>query len=408
MKLNIGQNLRNLHRSADMTQDELAVKLGVTFQTVSRWENGGSYPDIEFLPAIAGVFGVTVDHLLGMNTEKKQKQLNEIVHRLLDAIRTHPREDDTVIAILRELRRDMRQYAECISEIHSVWHALRWYKNNAPAKLLEEIRLFHQEYCLYAPRVTDMWWPAWVMSVIEDDEHLEELLKKYCSQKKFTVEELLLNRYSLRGEEEKRLHMEELCRYTTLRKLFEDNFSLTLNDRGMTEYSIAALHLLHGVTPDPEHPISGDGRLDLWVDIRIRLGWRLAEICLECGAIDRAVIILTDVIDLFKHLVDESDKVQKENRTLELSSTASILPTFRVMAYTHWVTESRDGETRTIPFANIRYYRFKDSCEFESWNAVTPEHILISFEDICRNYGDDPRFLVLHERMKALIREPIQ
>ena len=408
MKLNIGQNIRTLRRAADMTQDELAVKLGVAFQTVSRWENGGAYPDMELLPAIAGIFDVTVDHLLGTDTEKKQKQLNEIVRRLLDAIRSNPREDDTVVAILRELRRDIRQYAEYISGMHSVWHALRWYRNNAPAKVLEEIRLFHQEYCLYAPRVTNMWWPAWAMSVIEDDEHLEELLKKYCTEKKFTVEELLFNRYSLRGEYENRSYMEELCRYTALRKLFEDNFSQTLSDRGMTEYNIAALHLLHGITPDPKHPISGDGKLDLWVDIRTLLGWRLAEICLECGEVDRAVIILVDVIDLFKTLVDEAEKAKKENRTLELSSTASILPTFRITAYAHWATETRDGQTRSIPFASIRYNRFRDSGEFESWRSVTPENILISFEDICRDYADDPRFHVLHDRMKALIREPKQ
>ena len=42
MKLNIGNNIRTLRRSKDMTQDELAEKLGVTFQTISRWENGGS------------------------------------------------------------------------------------------------------------------------------------------------------------------------------------------------------------------------------------------------------------------------------------------------------------------------------------------------------------------------------
>ena len=66
MKLNIGQNIRTLRRAADMTQDELAVKLGVAFQTVSRWENGGAYLDMELLPAIAGVFGVTVDHLLSV------------------------------------------------------------------------------------------------------------------------------------------------------------------------------------------------------------------------------------------------------------------------------------------------------------------------------------------------------
>ena len=58
MKLNIGNNIRTLRRSKDMTQDELAEKLGVTFQTINRWENGGTYPDMELLPVLAGIFDV--------------------------------------------------------------------------------------------------------------------------------------------------------------------------------------------------------------------------------------------------------------------------------------------------------------------------------------------------------------
>ena len=65
MKLNIGENIRRLRRAADMTQEQLADKLGVAYQSVSRWENQTTYPDIEFLPALAGIFGVTVDELIG-------------------------------------------------------------------------------------------------------------------------------------------------------------------------------------------------------------------------------------------------------------------------------------------------------------------------------------------------------
>ncbi len=314
MKLNIGQNLRNLRRAADMTQDELAEKLGVAFQTVSRWENGGSYPDIEFLPIIAGIFDVTVDHLLGTDQEKKRRQLDEIVRRLQNSVRARPKEDDTVIEILRELRRDMRLYADCIAWMHSVWLTLRWYQGNASPELLEEVRLFHQEYCLYAPSMEDLWWPAWAMTVIEDDEHLTEHLKKYCTEKKFTVEELLLDRYSLRGEEENISRAEEICRYTTLRKLFEDNPSLTVNDRGMTEYSIAVLHLLNGVTPAPEHPVSGDGKPDLWIDIRVRLGWRLAEILLDREDIDAALTVLSDVTGLCETLAEEAERAKKRGK----------------------------------------------------------------------------------------------
>ena len=65
MKLNIGENIRRLRRAADMTQEQLADKLGVAYQSVSRWENGTTYPDMELLPALSSIFGVTVDELLG-------------------------------------------------------------------------------------------------------------------------------------------------------------------------------------------------------------------------------------------------------------------------------------------------------------------------------------------------------
>ena len=79
MKLNVGENIRRLRRAADMTQEQLADKLGVAYQSVSRWENQTTYPDIEFLPALAGIFGVTVDELLSSDELK-------ISHRRLKMI----------------------------------------------------------------------------------------------------------------------------------------------------------------------------------------------------------------------------------------------------------------------------------------------------------------------------------
>ncbi len=401
MKLNIGSNIRTLRRSRDMTQDELAEKLGVTFQTISRWENGGTYPDMELLPVLAGIFDVTVDHLLGMDKEKKREQLEESIRQMQDAIRVRPREDDTVIAILRELRRDMRQYADCIGGMHRVWLTLRWYQGNASPELLEEVRLFHQEYCLYASAMENLWWPAWAMTVIEDEEHLEEHLKKYCTEKKFTLEELLLDRYSLRGEEENLSRMEEICRYTTLRKLFEDNWYLTANDRGMTEYCIAALHLLHGVTPNPEHPVSGDGRLDLWVNIRIGLGWRLAELCLERGETDRAVTVLSDVVGLYESIMQQTEEAKKKNRLLELTSSSSILPTFKILACIGWSRVSGGGECMDVYDVQTQYSIFGDY--FESREGITVWNYFSLIEEICEKYPGEPRLADLRERMRKLV-----
>lgn len=60
----LGQRIRELRRSENLSQEQLAEKFGVTVQAVSKWECSQSYPDIELLLDIAGTFGVTVDYLL--------------------------------------------------------------------------------------------------------------------------------------------------------------------------------------------------------------------------------------------------------------------------------------------------------------------------------------------------------
>jgi transcriptional regulator with XRE-family HTH domain len=59
-----GAYISRLRRAKDWTQLELAEKLHVTHQAVSRWETGDSFPDVSVLPQLARLFGVSVDDLL--------------------------------------------------------------------------------------------------------------------------------------------------------------------------------------------------------------------------------------------------------------------------------------------------------------------------------------------------------
>lgn len=70
MELTIGKKLKNLRRERELTQEELAAHLGISFQAVSKWERGEGYPDITMLPVLAKYFGVTTDALLGMDGGK--------------------------------------------------------------------------------------------------------------------------------------------------------------------------------------------------------------------------------------------------------------------------------------------------------------------------------------------------
>ena len=73
MQLNLGVKIRELRRRDGRTQESLADALGVTSQAVSRWEAGGSYPDMEMIPAIANYFGITIDELFGYQNDRDAK-----------------------------------------------------------------------------------------------------------------------------------------------------------------------------------------------------------------------------------------------------------------------------------------------------------------------------------------------
>lgn len=65
----LGRAISTLRKKHKLTQLELATKLNLSDKTISKWESGVGYPDIVHLPAIAEIFGVTVDYLL---CEKKR------------------------------------------------------------------------------------------------------------------------------------------------------------------------------------------------------------------------------------------------------------------------------------------------------------------------------------------------
>lgn len=79
MSMQIGTVIKTLRKQHNMTQDELAEKLNVSSQAVSKWENGRNMPDIMLLLDIADCFDVTVDELLRDNKSVSAFRLDEYV-----------------------------------------------------------------------------------------------------------------------------------------------------------------------------------------------------------------------------------------------------------------------------------------------------------------------------------------
>lgn len=90
MNNKINEQITFLRKRMNLTQDELANKLGVTNQAVSKWENNICCPDILLLPKIAKLFGVSIDSLF--ENEKVFKK-DDILLQLKDRYETLPKEE---------------------------------------------------------------------------------------------------------------------------------------------------------------------------------------------------------------------------------------------------------------------------------------------------------------------------
>jgi transcriptional regulator with XRE-family HTH domain len=77
MAIYFNEKFKRLRKDRDLTQEEVAEIFHVSPQTVSRWETGVNYPDIDLLPHIAGFFKVMVDELLGTEAILSEKNVAE-------------------------------------------------------------------------------------------------------------------------------------------------------------------------------------------------------------------------------------------------------------------------------------------------------------------------------------------
>lgn len=106
MQTYIAENIKKLRNNKNVTQEELASYLNISFQSVSKWERGENIPDIQTLAALANYFDVTTDELLGMegirgeffnndfhNKEHelmKEKKYDELIKLLQSARKVYP------------------------------------------------------------------------------------------------------------------------------------------------------------------------------------------------------------------------------------------------------------------------------------------------------------------------------
>jgi len=95
------ERLRKFRREKNMTQETLAQAVGISHQSVSKWERSDGLPDITLLPKIAGCLGVTIDALLGYDEAAREKDITDCICRM----QSEDTEDEARLALGMEYRK---------------------------------------------------------------------------------------------------------------------------------------------------------------------------------------------------------------------------------------------------------------------------------------------------------------
>lgn len=105
-KKTLGMMIASLRKENGMTQLDLAEKMGVTDKAVSKWERDLSCPDVNTIPKLAEVFGISVDELMQIKAESQSESKNNItpmVHMIMKAIALAMGVGVVVLSILKQL-----------------------------------------------------------------------------------------------------------------------------------------------------------------------------------------------------------------------------------------------------------------------------------------------------------------
>lgn len=298
MKLTIGENIRNFRKKNDLTQEAFADRLGVTYQSVSRWENGTTYPDLELLPAISEILSVTVDELLGMPRIEKERRALEVFDELRRECMKQDYDSGRIVTLLRDIR---------INHIKSE-HAWRpWCEGNGRAfrdpKILPEVRLFADAYLQRHPMAPHV---IQTMAEIEEEEHLHAFIDKYTTSFDCSARALLYNRYLTRGDVE-RFEIERRYRlYKAFNDLLHPRNYIKWGEEKSENDSVDEFmeNMLSFIRQD-----AVDERPDMWTSDRIELGFKSAARLLSFGKQDEAIRQIEKTVRLLEDVMSITDEL---------------------------------------------------------------------------------------------------
>ena len=283
MSLPISNVIRRLRRERDITQEELAAAVGVTYQSVSRWENGQAYPDMELIAKIAGFFNISTDILFGTDKESINTKL-EAHYEKINKVQHDPEE------FYQACKAAYDEFPKEYS--FGIWLCRCYIENNTRPyeEHLDEIRAICKNIMDNCTDEDHRIEAMHMIAVAEDEEHLSAWLDMIPCWKS-CKEVLLASRYSYRKNFEKcELHGQQNL-LSFVGYIFYN--SINPNDQNETAARFQLILKVIDIMRDTSTDV------DAWLPMRAEFHLRLAGCYFFTEQYDIGYTELENAIDLY-------------------------------------------------------------------------------------------------------------
>ena len=146
--MDIGNKIKLLRQKIGATQEQLGEKLGVSAQSISKWETGITMPDITLLPSLSSELGVTIDELFDLTTDQKLQRIEnrlDVEENLSDDVFY---EYENLLKIQLEENEDRRRILSLLANLY----------HHRAESYLSKVSKYAREAILLAPEIKDCQW----------------------------------------------------------------------------------------------------------------------------------------------------------------------------------------------------------------------------------------------------------
>lgn len=228
--MQLGEVIRKYRKIKNMTQEEMAGRLGVTAPAVNKWENGNSLPDIMLLAPIARLLGITLDTLLSFHDELTANEINAIICELDSMLKDKPYEE-----VFQWARKKLEQYPNC--------EQLIWQM----AAVLDAQRLFRE--IANAEEYDDYLCALYIRVLESDNENIRNsaadlLFGFYMRKKQYDKAEECLKYFSNQNPERKRKQAQLYSKTNRIQEAYKTYEELLFSDYQMASAALYGIYML--------------------------------------------------------------------------------------------------------------------------------------------------------------------